>query len=68
MAATATAPKELATEQSLGTFGFVKETPNTKRFEQERGEDERNLLQYVQKDVLEKLGDPESIEVIIRPA
>ncbi len=54
-------------EVHLGTFEFAKETENTHRFEQEV-EGERSKLQYVAKDVLELLGNPTSIEVIIRAA
>ena len=64
----AAAPKATASEADLGTFAFVKETPNTHRFEQEQGEDARPLLQYVSKATLETLGNPEAIQVIIRAA
>ena len=54
-------------EASLGVFGFAKETPNTHRFEQ-AVEGGRAKLQYVSKDILEGLGNPEKVEVIIRGA
>jgi hypothetical protein len=63
----AAAPKAAPKEASLGTFAFAKETPNTHRFEQEV-EEGRNKLQYVSKETLETLGNPEAIEVIIRAA
>lgn len=54
-------------EVSLGVFSFEKETENTKRFSQ-AVEDGRDKTQYVQKDVLATLGDPEAVEVIVRAA
>ena len=61
--ATATAVAEV----NLGSFSFEKETERMKRFAQ-TVEDGRDLTQYVTKEQLALLGDPGTIEVIIRSA
>jgi hypothetical protein len=55
------------TKVSLGVFSFERETRNTKRFSRE-DEDGRIETQYVQKEILERLGDPSAIEVTISVA
>ncbi len=61
----APAKPETATEANLGTFALDKETENMRRFAQPQAEG-RDLLQYVSKETLAALGNPESIEVIVR--
>jgi len=51
--------------ESLGTFKKERDTKNFWRYSREN-EWGRKETQYVPKDVVEKLGDPEEIELLVK--
>lgn len=57
-----------AAEANLGVFTLDKETLNMRRFSQVLPDDGGSLLQYVSKETLASIGNPESIQVTVRPA
>lgn len=54
-------------ELDMGVYYFERETPNTKRFSREN-ENGRKETIYIPKTQLATIGDPEKIQVVVRPA